>query len=69
MQPGTPVRAAALRIRGPTSNQPQAQTRYLTTSRLNIKISGGSLSDSDLEGKLIEMADTITLTMSETLPK
>jgi len=27
------------------------------------------LSDSDLEGKLIEMADTITLTMSETLPK
>jgi len=27
------------------------------------------LLDSDLEGKLIEMADTITLTMSETLPK
>jgi len=27
------------------------------------------LSDSDLEGKLIEMADTITLPKSETLPK
>jgi hypothetical protein len=30
---------------------------------------GGSLSDSDLEGKLIEMDDTITLPKSETLPK
>jgi len=27
------------------------------------------LSDSDLEGKLIEMAETVTLPKSETLPK